>query len=311
MTKRRYTRILILPGIAAAAGALWISSSAAAGRPAPAAPAARILPVAAEPVQPVESYLQRRTYTGEVRARRTSELGFERAGRLIEVAVDEGAWVEAGQPLARLDVSRLEARRSELAARRAGAAAQLAELVAGPRAEVIAAAGAELQEREQLLELARLQSERRDALFTGAAVSAEERETAALGRAAAAARRDAARRRLEELQAGTRPERIEAQRAGRLDVIDVGEVDWIEAADQYVQIHTREGAHLMRESMARLERELDPGRFLRIHRSAIVALARVRRVERSGTGGGRVLLDSGRWLPVSRSRVAELRARLR
>ena len=106
-------------------------------------------------------------------------------------------------------------------------------------------------------------------------------------------------------------ERLTVQRAGRLDVIDVGEVDWIEAADQYVQIHTREGAHLMRESMARLERELDPGRFLRIHRSAIVALARVRRVERSGTGGGRVLLDSGRWLPVSRSRVAELRARLR
>jgi len=63
----------------------------------------------------------------------------------------------------------------------------------------------------------------------------------------------------------------------------------------------------MRVSMAELERTLDPARFARVHRSAIVALDRVTRLETRGGGAGRVLLAGGTWVPVSRSRVPALR----
>ena len=116
----------------------------------------------------------------------------------------------------------------------------------------------------------------------------------------------AARVRAEEAS----PRRIPVPHAGRVEFVDVDELVWVEAADQYVRLHTAEGAvHLLRDSLSALEERLDPARFLRVHRSAIVALDRVRRFER-GPGGGRVLVEGGAWIPVSRSRAAELRARL-
>jgi two-component system LytT family response regulator len=105
-------------------------------------------------------------------------------------------------------------------------------------------------------------------------------------------------------------ERFVIHREGHVEVIDPGDVEWIEAADQYVRLHAADGEHLMRESMARLEQRLDPGRFLRVHRSAIVALDRVRRLETRAGGAGRLLLAGGAWVPVSRSRVAAVRRRL-
>ncbi len=62
---------------------------------------------------------------------------------------------------------------------------------------------------------------------------------------------------------------------------------WIEAADQYVELHTTDGEIRMRESMGKLERVLDPGRFLRTHRSTIVAVSEVRALERQSGGTGR------------------------
>jgi len=104
--------------------------------------------------------------------------------------------------------------------------------------------------------------------------------------------------------------RLTIHREGRLEVVDADTVDWIEAADQYVCLHTTEGEHLMRESMNQLESQLDPARFLRVHRSAIVALDRVRRLETQGGGAGRVQLKDGTWVPVSRSRIATVRRQL-
>jgi RND family efflux transporter MFP subunit len=72
-----------------------------------------------------ENYTLQRTFSGRVQARRQSELGFELAGRLASVRVDEGATVEAGQLLAELDTERLLARRGELIAARAEAEANL------------------------------------------------------------------------------------------------------------------------------------------------------------------------------------------
>lgn len=106
------------------------------------------------------------------------------------------------------------------------------------------------------------------------------------------------------------PTRLAIHREGRVDWVDTSELRWVEAADQYVMLHTASGEHLMRESMHELERRLDPLRFLRVHRSAIVALAHVRSFERQASGGGRLLLDRGEWLPVSRSRAAALMQRL-
>ena len=104
-------------------------------------------------------------------------------------------------------------------------------------------------------------------------------------------------------------QRLAIHREGRVDVVEVEEVVWIEAADQYVKLHTEDDVHLMRESMTRLEQSLDPDRFLRVHRSAIVALERVRSLESAG-GTGRIRVGADTWLPVSRSRLAELRRRL-
>ncbi|MFT7668992.1 MAG: two-component system LytT family response regulator [Planctomycetota bacterium] len=104
--------------------------------------------------------------------------------------------------------------------------------------------------------------------------------------------------------------RITIPREGRIDVVETAELFWIEAADQYVDLHTKNGVFLMRESMAKLERCLDPTRFQRIHRSVIVALDAVRALERQPGGTGRVQVADDKWLPVSRSRYTALKARI-
>lgn len=104
---------------------------------------------------------------------------------------------------------------------------------------------------------------------------------------------------------------IAVQTAGRLERVAVGSIVWIESADQYVRLHTDEGTgHLMRESMSNLEDQLDPERFLRVHRTAIVAVDRVRAVETLRSGNGRLRVEGGEWLPVARARVADVRRRL-
>jgi two-component system LytT family response regulator len=104
--------------------------------------------------------------------------------------------------------------------------------------------------------------------------------------------------------------RIAIPHGARTDYVDASEIEWIEAADQYVQIHARGATHLLRESMERVEKMLDPSAFLRVHRSAIVPIARIRSLEVLDGGNAQVLLASGVRLPVSRSRVADVRARL-
>lgn len=129
----------------------------------------------------------------------------------------------------------------------------------------------------------------------------DERFHVALERAVERFRSAPAPRRPESLK------RLSIHREGRIELVDVADVEWIQSADQYVRIHTGESEHLMRQSMSELERALDPARFARVHRSAIVALDRVTRLETAGRGTGRVLLASGTWVPVSRSRVAAVR----
>lgn len=114
----------------------------------------------------------------------------------------------------------------------------------------------------------------------------------------------------EQAQAGGPSQQLKIMREGGIDLIDASELLWVEAADQYVQLHTKRGTFLMRESMGKLERTLDPDLFQRVHRSAIVRLALIRTLERQSGGTGRVLVDDETWLPVSRSRYTSLKARL-
>lgn len=78
------------------------------------------------------------------------------------------------------------------------------------------------------------------------------------------------------------------------------EVDWIEAAANYVRFHARGKAFLLRTTMAQLEQELDPRRFARIHRSTIVNLDRVREIRPEWHGGYDVLLTTGDTLRLGR-----------
>lgn len=103
------------------------------------------------------------------------------------------------------------------------------------------------------------------------------------------------------------PERLSVHREGAIELIEVGEIEWIEAADQYVRLHTRNGDLLMRQAMSELEKTLDPARFVRTHRSAIVALEGIVKLESQSGGTGRVLLRIGGWVPVSRSRIPSIR----
>jgi two-component system LytT family response regulator len=96
-------------------------------------------------------------------------------------------------------------------------------------------------------------------------------------------------------------DRIAVRDGGRVVFIKVEAIDWIEAADNYVCIHSRGATHVIRETMKTLESRLDPARFPRIHRSAIVNLDRVRELQPWFRGDYRVLLQDGTVLTLSKS----------
>jgi two-component system, LytTR family, response regulator len=99
--------------------------------------------------------------------------------------------------------------------------------------------------------------------------------------------------------------RLSIRDAGRVVFLDVAEVEWIEAADYYVQLHVGSRSYLHRESMQRLEEKLDPDHFLRIHRSAIVNRRCVRELRHKGREL-LCVLASGVALKVARSQRAKL-----
>jgi two-component system LytT family response regulator len=93
---------------------------------------------------------------------------------------------------------------------------------------------------------------------------------------------------------------------GKVIVVDAEQIDWIEAADYYVSLHVSSSggsaSHLLRETMDDLERRLDPDKFVRVHRSAIVNLDRVREIHPLFRGDCTLLLADGARVKLSRSR---------
>ncbi len=95
--------------------------------------------------------------------------------------------------------------------------------------------------------------------------------------------------------------RLAIRDTGRVVFLEVDEIEYIEAADYYVQIHAGGKAYLHRETMQSLEARLDPERFMRIHRSAIVNSRRIRELRSEGRRDLVVVLTSGAELRVARS----------
>jgi two-component system LytT family response regulator len=104
--------------------------------------------------------------------------------------------------------------------------------------------------------------------------------------------------------------RLIVREVGQIIVVPVRDVDWIEGADYYAKLHVGTKVYLIRETLTSLERRLDPSRFLRVHRSAIVNLARVQRVESHERGDGVVVLATGARVKVMRARRPVLEQRL-
>ena len=105
-------------------------------------------------------------------------------------------------------------------------------------------------------------------------------------------------------------DRLAIKSVGEILFVRISEIDWIEAADYYACLHVGPRRHLLRRSMADLEKELDPKAFCRIHRSTIVNLARVERMEINADGEYGVLLGNGTSLRMSRRYSKELQSRL-
>jgi two-component system LytT family response regulator len=105
-------------------------------------------------------------------------------------------------------------------------------------------------------------------------------------------------------------ERIPVRGDGRVHFVRVDDVDWIEAADYCVRIHVGGRFHLVREPLRDLAGRLDPRRFFRLHRSAIVNLSRIRELEPHFHGEYVVVMQDGTRLRTSRSRRDELHRRL-
>jgi two-component system LytT family response regulator len=85
-------------------------------------------------------------------------------------------------------------------------------------------------------------------------------------------------------------------------LLDVADIEWIEADDYYAAVYARGRRHLIRESLDSLERRLDAARFVRVHRSALVHLSKVREVRSEKDGTAVIILHDGTRVPMSRRR---------
>ncbi|HEX6434767.1 MAG TPA: LytTR family DNA-binding domain-containing protein [Gemmatimonadales bacterium] len=105
-------------------------------------------------------------------------------------------------------------------------------------------------------------------------------------------------------------ERVLVKADGRIRFVPVEEIDWIEAADNYVRLHAGGQRHLVRETIGNMESRLDPHHFARIHRSTIVNLSRIQEMQPTFNGEYTVVLTSGTKLTLSRSYRDVVRERL-
>jgi two-component system, LytTR family, response regulator len=112
------------------------------------------------------------------------------------------------------------------------------------------------------------------------------------------------------LQIGTLLESMQAQQQyfdriiiradGRITFLHVREIDWLEADDKYVHLHTGKGTRMVRQTLTALEGQLDPKKFLRVHRSAMVNIERIKELQPLFNGEHSLVLENGTRLTLSR-----------
>lgn len=113
------------------------------------------------------------------------------------------------------------------------------------------------------------------------------------------------RARILDLLNTTKPEskqfrRLVIRTSGRVVFLDLNEIDWIEAAANYVKLHSGKDSYLLREGIGHLASKLDPERFVRIHRSSIVNVSRIRELQPCESGEYIAVLKNGKELSCSR-----------
>src|SRR5262245_56182244 len=113
---------------------------------------------------------------------------------------------------------------------------------------------------------------------------------------------------LADLKSRPKPlERLVIKAGGRVFFLRVDEIDWIEAAANYVKLHAGGEAHLLRETINGLAAKLDPDKFLRVHRSIIVNLERVKEIQPWFHGDYVIIMQDGAQLTSSRNYREQLR----
>jgi len=112
---------------------------------------------------------------------------------------------------------------------------------------------------------------------------------------------------LAEGRSGSQTERrLVIKTQGRVVLVNMDEIEWVEAAGNYVELKTSTGCYLIRDGIARFSEKLDPSQFARIHRSVIVNLRRIKELQPCNRGEYMVVLKDGKQLSCSRSYRAKL-----
>jgi two-component system LytT family response regulator len=106
------------------------------------------------------------------------------------------------------------------------------------------------------------------------------------------------------------PDRIAVRQNRRVLFVTLDEIDWIEACDNYVSLHCDGKTHLLRETMSEVETRLASARFVRIHRSAIVNIERIKELQPWFRGDYRVILHDGTKLTLTKNHRGNLDALL-
>ncbi|MCH8019923.1 LytTR family transcriptional regulator DNA-binding domain-containing protein, partial [candidate division KSB1 bacterium] len=103
-------------------------------------------------------------------------------------------------------------------------------------------------------------------------------------------------------------ERIVVKTGSKISIIPVRKLYWLEAQDDYVMLHSKDGDFLKQKTMKYFESHLDPKEFVRTHRSYIVRISIIKQIELFGKESYRLNLSNGQSLPVSRTGHAKLKA---
>jgi two-component system, LytTR family, response regulator len=105
-------------------------------------------------------------------------------------------------------------------------------------------------------------------------------------------------------------DRLIIKAAGRITFLNTHEIDWIEADDKYVHLHTGKGAQMVRQTLSAMETQLDPARFVRIHRSTMVNIERIKELQPLFNGEYSLHLEDKTKLTLSRTYKEKLFALL-